>query len=615
MPVSKKPRTLGKPHSDLGFLSLNNTIRNLRTILENHQTGWMTQMRDSKKREQIQKSRVSLPPYVLLWLGLSLVVALLYNGVQLHQAFSGNYVVADDARQHIFWMRRFSDPQLFPHDLIADYFQSVAPWGYANFYRLLATAGLDPLLVSKLVPPILGLIATGYGFFLCLELLPMPFAGFLSAWMINQTLWGHDDLASGTARAFMPAIFLAFLYYLTRRSLLPCLVTILLEGLFYPQYVFVFAIILLLQLITWQEGKLRLSGDRRDYWLCFAGLGVTFLVLLPFALATSTYGPTITAAEAKQIPEFYIEGRGRFFVSDPWLYWLSGSRSGVFPTFKPPLMGLGLLLPLVLRSPIRFPLVQQVSDRIRILVDIAVAAFVMFFAAHACLFKLHLPSRYTGYTLRFVLILATAILLTLLLHSGLNRLQQPSRSRAQILIVGSGSLLVAMALLLYPYYISDAILFSYKNGDEPELYQFFAQKPKDIVVASLSSEVNNLPIFARRSILVGREYAIPYHVGYANQFRQRSIDLIHAQYTLDKAELAQFIRKYDIDFWLLDADSFNRDTPEGYRIKQYPDALSQVLEHLRQGNPTLKRLARRCTEFEQHGLRAIGADCLLRAIK
>ncbi|NEQ28184.1 MAG: hypothetical protein F6K28_56225, partial [Microcoleus sp. SIO2G3] len=76
---------------------------------------------------------------VIFWFSLSLAFAAVYSTMWLQQAFSSEYVVQDDARQHVFWMRRFLDPELFPNDLIADYFQSVAPWGYTTLYKLFAS--------------------------------------------------------------------------------------------------------------------------------------------------------------------------------------------------------------------------------------------------------------------------------------------------------------------------------------------------------------------------------------------------------------------------------------------------------------------------------------------
>ncbi|NJO39893.1 MAG: hypothetical protein HC865_04230 [Cyanobacteria bacterium RU_5_0] len=337
------------------------------------------------------------------WFSFSLMVAVICGILALQQAFSTEYVVQDDARQHVFWMRRFLDPALFPNDRIADYFQSVAPWGYTNVYRFFATFGIDPLLLSKLLPMALGLVTAAYGFGVCYELLPVPFAAFLGTLLIEQVVWTHDDIASASPRGFMPPIFLAFLYYLMHRQLVPCLVTIALEGLFYPQYVFVFSGIILLQPLRWEQGRFKLSTEEKDYWFCSAALAVAFLVMLPYALTANDYGPTITATEARGLAEFSEDGRSKFFIQDTWAFWLYAERSGVFPAFRPVTIAIGGFLPLLLRFPDRFPLIRQITDHSRILLQIVATALGLFLVAHLLLFKLHLPSRYTAYTLRFTL--------------------------------------------------------------------------------------------------------------------------------------------------------------------------------------------------------------------
>lgn len=549
---------------------------------------------------------------MVFWFSLSLAFAFVYGILAWQEAFSSAYMVQDDARQHVFWMRRFTDPELFPNDLIADYFQSVAPWGYSLFYRVFALVGIDPLLLSKILPMVLGLGAAAYGFGVGLQLLPVPLTGFLSSLLVSQVVWGHEDITSASPRAFMPLIFLAFLYYLHRRALLPCLVTIALEGLFYPQYVFVFAGLLLLQPLRWQRG-LRLSQNKQDYWFCIAGLIVAFLVMLPFALSSSAFGPTITAAEARQFADFYPGGRSVFFNEDPLFFWLMGLRSGIFPNFLPQIMGVGFLLPILLKFPNRFPLVNQVSNRIATLLHLPLVGLGLFLVAHAVLFKLHLPSRYTAYTLRFALVLATAVVLTLFLDAGLRWLshQSPPRRASQGLVWGLTSLL-ALAVLLFPSYAPEFPDTNYKVGEETELYDFLAQQPKDVVVASLIRKADFIPTFAQRSILVGREYAIPYHVGYANQFRQRATDLLKAQYTPNRAELQQVIQTYGIDYWLIDRESFSRKFLQEEWVKQYPSAVEAAKTSLQQQRaPALKRLAKRCMVSGNDNLSLLDAKCLL----
>src|ERR1044071_1781847 len=174
----------------------------------------------------------------ILFLALSVLFSVWFAREGMRQAFSGQYVVQDDARQHVFWMERFADPELYPRDLSADYFQTVAPFGYTALYRIIELPGIDPLLLNKLLPLVLGLITTGFCFGLCLRILRVPAAAFISALLLNQSMWMQDDLVSATPRAFLYPLLLAFLYYLVKDSRVACLAVIALQGLFYPSTVF-----------------------------------------------------------------------------------------------------------------------------------------------------------------------------------------------------------------------------------------------------------------------------------------------------------------------------------------------------------------------------------------
>lgn len=544
---------------------------------------------------------------IIFWFSLSLTFTLIYGVLALKQAFGSEYVVQDDARQHVFWMQRFLQADLFPGDLIANYFQSVAPAGYTTFYKLFASLGINPLLLSKILPVFLGLITTAYCFGVCIKLFPIPAAGFVASLLLNQSLWLKDDLVSATPRAFIYPIFLAFLYYLVRRSLVLVCVTIALLGLFYPQGIFNAAIVLILQLVRWDNG-LKLSRDRRDYLFCAAGLAVTVLVLLPFALGTSEFAPTITAAEARRLPEFVPGGRSAFFSNDPWRYWLSGGRSGFLPSIQPSTLAVGFLLPVLLRYPSLFPLTQQINRKIAILPQMIVASVVMFLAAHALLFKLHLPGRYSGYSLRIVLSVAVGITLIVLWDA----LWRACSQRFLILTAVS---LLGVALLLYPSFDKNFPNTKYKIGSFPTLYQFFQAQPKDSLIASLAEEANNLPTFTQRSILVGREYAIPYQLGYYLQFRQRTQELINAQYSLKLAAAQNLIQKYGIDFWLLDKAAF---TPEYVAnnswLRQYQPATAEAIALLQQGKiPALSQVVERCQVFDRDSFVILKAECILNA--
>jgi hypothetical protein len=543
------------------------------------------------------------------WFSLSLLVALGYGLWGTAEAWDTPYRIPDDGRQHLFWMQRFVDPELFPNDLIADYFQAVSPPGFTLFYRLFALLGIHPLLLSKVLPVGLGVLATIYGFRVCLQLLPVPLSGFIATLLLNQVFWAHDDLASATPRAFMPLLFLAFLDYLMRQQWWPCLVVILLEGLVYPQYVLVFAGLLGLQLFYWKQGQFRMVpfSESRFY---LAGLATAVLVLLPYLMRDFPYDPVISVTEAQQLPEFGPAGRAQFFLTDASLFWLSGNRSGLFPTFKPPLMGLGLLLPGLLALPRSFPLGRSASSKVRILLQITTVALILFCAAHALLFQLHLPSRYTTYTLRFVLVFAAALSLTILLEAGLRSL-----SRAfwpQRLLIGTVMISLTSLLGFYPACTSHFPHTSYERGRATALYQFLVQQPKDTVVASLLKEANNLPSFAQRSVLVAPEYAVPYHLGYAIPFRQRTLALIQAQYTHDRAVLRQFVATYSVDFWLINRSSFQADQIDRGWIRQYPAAVRMAEAELRQGKPIVQQRQSDCTVLQHPNWQLLDAACLVK---
>jgi hypothetical protein len=72
------------------------------------------------------KFRVKLRRKSWLWLGVSVFVSLYFGIISLGYALSQDYLIQDDARLHIVWLQKFINPQLFNHDLIADYYQAIA---------------------------------------------------------------------------------------------------------------------------------------------------------------------------------------------------------------------------------------------------------------------------------------------------------------------------------------------------------------------------------------------------------------------------------------------------------------------------------------------------------
>ena len=459
-------------------------------------------------------------------------------GLSLH-----DYTIQDDARQHVFWLQQLNDPELFQNDLIADYFKSVAPVGYKFLYWLANLLGLEPFVFNKILPLLLGVGTSIYLFLVTLEIFPVPIAGFWATLLLNQNLWLLDDLVSGTPRAFFYILFLGFVYYLLRQQLLLCLLFIVLQGLFYPQVGLISVGILFLNLIT---------QNHRYFYLSGIITGVAVLGL--YKLQAVEFNQVITLETARQLPEFASAGRSAFFLDNPWSFWLTARRSGFFPFewqyFA--MCSFGLLLPVISKFPQRFPLVKQLNAKARVIWQIILTSLGLFLLSHLMLFRLHLPSRYSQHTWRVAIALLTGITVTILLHQLINTVAKHSTIRQRIIVA------IAFCLLLYPTYAVQSYPYrlGYVTGQATELYQFLQEQPKDVVIATLSSEGDFIPSLAQRTVLTGSEYSIPYHWDYYQQIRQRTRDLIQAQYTPSQAKLEQFINQYQIDLWLIKRTAF-----------------------------------------------------------
>lgn len=549
----------------------------------------------------------SLDPRSVFWFGLSVMFAVAFGGLALRQAFSGPYVLQDDWRHHVFWMARLVDSSLFPHDLIADYFQSVAPLGYATLYRIAAGLGVHPFLFARLIPIALGLIATVFCFGVSMNLLRVPFAGFVGSLLLNESLWMRNGLVSATPRAFIAPLLLAFMYFYLRNSIIFTLLTIALMGLFFPSTMFIALGVVCLGIFRLERWRIRFSRDRRDYLVCAASLAVAAMVLLPYALRSSGFGPVVTANEGRLMPEFLPGGRMVVFRQNFWGYWITGSHTGAFTSavFAPFAICLGLLLPLAFLFPKQVPLIARVSSvGAALLSRILIASVAIFFAANILLFRLYLPSRFTTNSFRIVLALAAGISAVLILDAVF-------RSAGPIPGLSAAALL-AIAIFL-PFATGTVIDTRYKTGGEKALYEFLKSQPKDILIASLSDESNNIPIFAERSVLVSRETALPFHKGYYSQIRERVVDLIKAQYTPDLSELQSFLRKYGVTYLLIDREAFEPEYVHGDKwAMQYQPAARDAAASLKRGvQPALVGLLESCSVYQNDRLRLISAQCVL----
>ncbi len=485
------------------------------------------------------------------WLAAALSVAAFYSVLALRLAFRIPNLVQDDARQHIFWMRRFIDPAVFPNDLIANYFQSVGPAGYKLLYWIFAKAGVDPMFLAKLLP---GTILAPLCVYLCfrvfMRLMPDPRGAFVSSVLLCQVLWWKDDVISATPRAFAYPLFLLFLLLLLRRRLILCLVAIALEGLFFPPAMLVSIGIIFLCLIQKKTEGFRLSRERNDYIFCGCALIIAALISFAYERTIAPYGPVMTAAAARPLPEFQPRGRLPFFVRGNH-FWLDSPWSGFFPLTFESLHVAALLFPLLCLIE-RFTTRERCGNALTFLLRVVAVSCAFWAIAHAVLFKLYLPSRYSWWVWYTIEPIAAGVTITLLFNI-FDRFHSVRLMRWL-------PYPAALVLLIYPHWRTTIPQDTYVKGSSAGLYNFLQAQPKDSIIAVLGPEANMIPTFAQRSVLAGSECASPFHQGYYRQIRERGQDLVRAEYSPRLDEVRAFIRKYHVDFWIID----RRDFQPGY---------------------------------------------------
>ena len=494
-----------------------------------------------------------------LWLGISLAVTIYYGIISYQHSFSQDHIVQDDIRQHIVWLQKLIDPELFPNDIIAEYFESLAPLGFKTLYSWAAKVGIEPISLARVLPTILAIITSVYTYLFTLKILPKPRTGFLATLFVNQLIWLNDDLITATPRAFLYPLLAAFLYYLSINSLIPCSILMLLQGLFYPHILLIEMGVLTLRLLVIKRKSLKLIAKKSRYIWWITGLIVTAIALYPLTQNPPELATVVTAQQMKQMPEFNLGGRTPYFGTGIkfWFYENSGLSLPAFPT----IVWCSLGLPWLLTT--KLPTVDLITNKIVILLQVAIASLLMYVLAHLTLPVLHLPSRFTYHSLRLVLGITTAIVLTVIIDSlkiwldkklYLSNLKLLDRIKIALIIIASTTIIVVPAI---PFIFTS--FQNWKVGTNPEIYQYLARQPKDILVASLSEDADNIPAFSRRSILVGGEFAYAYHPAYYDRIQQRTVDLLQAQYSPDFEVLTSFIRNYGVDYIVLDKTAF---TPE-----------------------------------------------------
>jgi hypothetical protein len=551
-----------------------------------------------------------------VWLGVALAFALLCAARSMAPALASGEVVQDDARQHVFWMLRFRDPELFAGDLIADYYQALAPPGYRALYWAMSPV-VDPLTASKLLPPLVGSVAALFTFLFARQLHPSPVAAFLASALVSWYVWQYDDLASATPRAFLLPVLSAQLWALAASRVWLGAGLAVLSAALYPVAGALAVALLAARLVGWRDGRPRLSRETSDRVALPVGGLLAGAMLLSTQQTAAPFGPVLSAAEARMMPDLGVHGRLAFFVDDPAQYWLAGQYSGLdlrvrderFPSV--PMLAeyaaLASLLPLLLVLTQSLPAVQQLGSRGLLLVHVLVVSFGLFGVSHLLLFHLYIPSRYVKWSVPLALAVAAGLALGILVETLAGRVGGNRRQ-----VVGAGLALgLALGLASYPARYNA----NFKDDPHPSVTEYLRAQPKDVLVAGVPLETDSVGIFAQRRVLTNREHFYPWYLGYYNELRRRMEDLIDAYYAATPAEVAEFAARHKVDILLVNRAAFDPQRFWGvwsgsFRGRWEPFTTT-IHERLASGERfALLELAQRCATVDDGVVAVVSTSCV-----
>ena len=509
---------------------------------------------------------------------------------------ANSLVFQTDAQIHEYWMRRFQDPALFDDPLTNALLDTgYSPAGFRLLYWL-ASHVVDPVLFGELLPLVLQPLAVWLVFRIVRDHVAWRPAAWIAA-ALFLVPWEIHRFSGGHPRAFaQPIVLLAVFLLLRRRNLAAALVPAVGLLLYPPAALVALAIVVLAAL----ERKQRFFVDRtRAAW---AGAGVAGVAVV--ALTTrlvSGYHPLVSADEARSYPEFGPHGQMHFFASST-LHSLQQNHSGFFLQEPGSILAVTALVLLLVRPRNATLLRWEVWC-------VPIASLALFVAAHALLFRLYLPHRYTYALLPFFCIvigvalrptlealearsrlllwtapalpLALALLALTIFPLGPQQslsgfgswlanaekhlaaglalglvlagiLQVRRRRERGLLTLAVAATLVAGTLLFAEVRFAGGGVSPAKAACRHDgLYRHLRTLPKDAIIAGDPFDLNCVPIAARRPVVISTKLYQPWEREYFRMIRGRMLATVEASYGPSIGSIVDLRNRYGADYFVV----------------------------------------------------------------
>jgi hypothetical protein len=547
-------------------------------------------------------------------------------------------VFSADAFVHQFWMWHWRDPQLFTDALTAELRESARyPVGYQALFWL-ATQVVSPVTFGEWLGVGLMAISGWLVFAIVREQSSWRPAAWIAAALFIALIDIHR-FYGGFPRAFVhPVVLLTVLLAMRRHHLAAAVVTAG-GALFYPTAALLAGGVLVVSSVGWSGRRPRL--ETRRLWFALLALAGTVAAVIVPALLSGGAPEVFTADEARRYPEFGPNGALNFFVPSTIDY-LAQNRSGFDLRGSGSILALAALALLVFR-PANLKLLR------REVLAMPVVALLGFAAAHAVLFRLYLPHRYTyplaaffaivvAVSLRptwtalwsrprprlraFLLLLAPLAVFGAAIYlfplGPMETLSEPATALA--IATGAVVLAAAVAVLLprageraapgigavvTALALTGAMLGATDGWARGTLCPhtaatgYLASLPKDAVIAGDPQDLRCIPGTARRPVVISTQLAPAYETDYFLHARERMFATLRAYYGQSTDAIAALGERYGAThLWVRPAAVRQVMTSNGGHWREGDAPYGRFIQGLlRGGEPAVLHLPAECRRW------------------
>ena len=547
-----------------------------------------------------------------------IALAIVYVGLTIPpyivNQLNGEYFV-DDARQWAWPFWSLLDPLQYPADFYARYFIDVTPVGFVGLIESLMAFGGDP---DTIFPPlgVASLVACALFLAIAAWRIGGPTVGFATLAVVFAIDAFAVATAGGLPRSVGCAITaLAVLGYVARWPWATALAAVLGGWLWYPAAIMaggLFGLQLLAPAV--------LLGDERRRSL-MTRIAIVALVAVATSgpalneLRADRYGALIEASDPDW-PEAGPDGRlGQTSMLGPTQPVVLAARvasrtltsdSNLIQAQEPRWRKVRLAIALATIGGVGVVLLilslrDMAARRVLAVMGAGVGLYALAVLVAPIFFA---PARYLNY----LLAMGAAIGLPYALYNVPRALPFLARlipSRGMALLLG----LVALLVLSFGRHV-DTALKPRPGADQREVLAFASQsEPGTLFAGWMRGVIDNVPLYARRPVLLSFELHVPYKTEMAQEMRERANALIDAWYATEAGPLLALGEEYGVDYFIVDRERVR----DAHYFKPYDARIIAALDGLGDAPTFLEAIPEEAKVMENEGYAVISLDALARA--